>query len=102
VGQIVAIFHKDRGLMVEIAEDAIDHRQRISDSDLTDEVIFAGSGQKSRGFTLGNIKKHSPLNRKGGRALSKRRGCSLIGEIQLVEPDRVGRLRVVPVLLIIN
>jgi hypothetical protein len=52
VGQIVAIFHKDLGLMVEleepeIAEDAIDHRQRMSDSELTDEVIFAGSCQKA-------------------------------------------------------
>ncbi|MGD1081707.1 MAG: SLBB domain-containing protein [Candidatus Sulfotelmatobacter sp.] len=44
VGQIVAILHKDPGLMVElkrwIAKDATDHGQLISDSDLTDEAIF--------------------------------------------------------------
>src|SRR5579859_2658903 len=44
VGQLVAIFHKDPGLMVElkrwIAKDATDHGQVISDSDLTDEAIF--------------------------------------------------------------
>ena len=44
VGQLVAIFHKDPGLMVElkrwIAKDATDHGQLISDSDLTDEAIF--------------------------------------------------------------
>jgi protein involved in polysaccharide export with SLBB domain len=44
VGQLVAIFHKDPGLMVElkrwIAKDATDHGQLVSDSDLTDEAIF--------------------------------------------------------------
>jgi polysaccharide export outer membrane protein len=44
VGQLVAIFHRDPGLMVElkrwIAKDATDHGQLISDSDLTDESIF--------------------------------------------------------------
>jgi polysaccharide export outer membrane protein len=44
VGQLVAILHKDPGLMVElkrwIAKDATDHGQLISDSDLTDEAIF--------------------------------------------------------------
>jgi protein involved in polysaccharide export with SLBB domain len=44
VGQLVAIFHRDPGLMVElkswIAKDATDHGQLISDSDLTDEAIF--------------------------------------------------------------
>ena len=44
VGQLVVIFHRDPGLMVElkswIAKDATDHGQLISDSDLTDEAIF--------------------------------------------------------------
>ncbi len=44
VGQLVAIFHRDPGLMVElkswIAKDATNHGQLISDSDLTDEAIF--------------------------------------------------------------
>ena len=44
VGQLVAIFHRDPGLMVElkrwIAKDATDHGQVIADSDLTDEAIF--------------------------------------------------------------
>ncbi|HLZ42922.1 MAG TPA: SLBB domain-containing protein [Candidatus Sulfotelmatobacter sp.] len=44
VGQLVIIFHRDPGLMVElkrwIAKDATDHGQLISDSDLTDEAIF--------------------------------------------------------------
>ncbi len=44
VGQLVAIFHRDPGLMVElkrwIAKDATDHGQLISDSDLSDEAIF--------------------------------------------------------------
>jgi protein involved in polysaccharide export with SLBB domain len=44
VGQLVAILHKDPGLMVElkrwIAKDATDHGQLISDSDLTEEAIF--------------------------------------------------------------
>ena len=44
VGQLVAILHRDPGLMVElkrwIAKDATDHGQLISDSDLTDEAIF--------------------------------------------------------------
>ena len=44
VGQLVAVLHKDPGLMVElkrwIAKDATDHGQLISDSDLTDEAIF--------------------------------------------------------------
>jgi protein involved in polysaccharide export with SLBB domain len=44
VGQLVAILHRDGGLMVElkrwIAKDATDHGQLISDSDLTDEAIF--------------------------------------------------------------
>ncbi len=44
VGQLVAILHKDPGLMVElkrwIAKDATDHGQLVSDSDLTDEAIF--------------------------------------------------------------
>src|SRR6266567_1369757 len=43
-GQLVAILHRDPGLMVElkrwIAKDATDHGQLISDSDLTDEAIF--------------------------------------------------------------
>src|SRR4051812_8873340 len=44
VGQLVAILHRDPGLMVElkrwIAKDATDHGQLISDPDLTDEAIF--------------------------------------------------------------
>jgi len=44
VGQLVAVLHRDPGLMVElkrwIAKDATDHGQLISDSDLTDEGIF--------------------------------------------------------------
>jgi protein involved in polysaccharide export with SLBB domain len=44
VGQLVAVLHKDPGLMVElkrwIAKDATDHGQLISDPDLTDEAIF--------------------------------------------------------------
>lgn len=44
VGQIVAILHRDPGLMVElkrwIAKDATDHGQLISESDLTDEAIL--------------------------------------------------------------
>ncbi len=44
VGQLVAILHRDPGLMVELkrwaAKDATDHGQLISDSDLTDEAIF--------------------------------------------------------------
>ena len=44
VGQLVTIFHRDAGLMVElkawIAKDATDHGQLISDSDLTDEAIY--------------------------------------------------------------
>jgi hypothetical protein len=34
-------------LKSRIAKDAIDQGQRISDSHLTDEVIFAGSCQKA-------------------------------------------------------
>ncbi len=44
VGQLVAVLHKDPGLMVElkrwVARDATDHGQLISDADLTDEAIF--------------------------------------------------------------
>jgi len=44
VGQLVAVLHRDPGLMVEIkrwiAKDATDHGQLISDSDLSDEAIF--------------------------------------------------------------
>ena len=44
VGQIVAILHRDAGLLVElkrwIAKDATDHGQLISDADLADEAIF--------------------------------------------------------------
>ena len=44
VGQLVLIFHRDPGLMVElkrwIARDATEHGQIISDSDLTEEAIF--------------------------------------------------------------
>ena len=44
VGQLVSIFHRDPGLMVElkrwVAKDATDHGQLISDSDLTDEAIY--------------------------------------------------------------
>ncbi len=44
VGQLVAVLHRDPGLMVElkrwIAKDATDHGQLISDADLTDETIF--------------------------------------------------------------
>ena len=44
VGQLVAILHRDPGLMVElkswIAKDATDHGQLIADSDLTEEAIF--------------------------------------------------------------
>jgi polysaccharide biosynthesis/export protein len=43
-GQLIAILHRDAGLMVElkqwIAKDATDHGQLISDDDLTDEAIF--------------------------------------------------------------
>ena len=44
VGQLIAVLHRDPGLMVELkrwlAKDATDHGQIISDSDLTDEAIF--------------------------------------------------------------
>jgi len=44
VGQLVAVLHRDPGLMVElkrwIAKDATDHGQLISDADLADEAIF--------------------------------------------------------------
>ena len=44
VGQIVAVLHRDPGLMMElkkwIAKDATDHGQMISDADLADETIF--------------------------------------------------------------
>lgn len=44
VGQLVAILHRDPGLMVElkrwIAKDATDHGQLISDADLADEAIL--------------------------------------------------------------
>jgi protein involved in polysaccharide export with SLBB domain len=44
VGQLIAVLHRDPGLMVElkrwIAREATDHGQIISDSDLTDESIF--------------------------------------------------------------
>ena len=44
VGQLVQIFHRDPGLMVElkawVAKDATEHGQLISDSDLSDEAIF--------------------------------------------------------------
>ncbi len=44
VGELVAVLHRDPGLMVElkrwIAKDATDHGQLISDADLTDETIF--------------------------------------------------------------
>jgi hypothetical protein len=44
VGQIVAVLHRDPGLMIElkkwIAKDATDHGQLISDADLADEAIF--------------------------------------------------------------
>ena len=44
VGELIAVLHRDPGLMVEIkrwiAKDATDHGQLISDSDLTDEAIF--------------------------------------------------------------
>jgi protein involved in polysaccharide export with SLBB domain len=43
-GQLIAILHRDPGLMVElkrwIAKDATDHGQLIADTDLTDESIF--------------------------------------------------------------
>jgi protein involved in polysaccharide export with SLBB domain len=44
VGQLVAVLHRDPGLMVElkrwIAKDATDHGQLISDADLADEAIL--------------------------------------------------------------
>lgn len=44
VGQIVAVLHRDPGLMLElkrwIAKDATDHGQLVSDNDLTEESIF--------------------------------------------------------------
>jgi len=44
VGQLVIIFHRDPGMMVElkrwVAKDATDHGQLISDADLTDEAVF--------------------------------------------------------------
>jgi len=44
VGQLVAVLHRDPGLLVElkrwIARDATDHGQLISDEDLADEAIF--------------------------------------------------------------
>lgn len=47
-GQLIAILHRDPGLMVElkrwIAKDATDHGQLISDPDLTDEAIFERLG----------------------------------------------------------
>ena len=43
-GQLVAILHRDPGIMVDIkrwiAQDATDHGQLIADADLTDEAIF--------------------------------------------------------------
>jgi protein involved in polysaccharide export with SLBB domain len=43
-GQLIAILHRDPGLMVElkrwVAKDATDHGQLIADTDLTDEAIF--------------------------------------------------------------
>src|SRR5208283_4095438 len=42
--QLIAILHRDPGLMVElkrwVAKDATDHGQLIADPDLTDEAIF--------------------------------------------------------------
>ena len=44
VGQLIAILHRDPGLMVEIkrwvAKDATDHGQLIADTELSDEAIF--------------------------------------------------------------
>ena len=44
VGQLVAVLHRDPGMLVElkrwIARDATDHGQLISDEDLADEAIF--------------------------------------------------------------
>jgi polysaccharide biosynthesis/export protein len=44
VGQLVAVLHRDPGLLVEvkrwIAQDATNHGQLVSDADLTDEAIF--------------------------------------------------------------
>ena len=44
VGQLIAVLHRDPGLMVElkrwIAKDATDHGQLIADSELTDEALF--------------------------------------------------------------
>ncbi len=44
VGQLVFIFHRDPGLMMElkrwIAKDATDHGQLISDDDLTEQAIY--------------------------------------------------------------
>src|SRR5229473_5628956 len=43
-GQLIAILHRDPGLMVEpkrwIAKDASDHGQLVADPDLADEAIF--------------------------------------------------------------
>jgi protein involved in polysaccharide export with SLBB domain len=43
-GQLIAILHRDPGLMVEVkrwlAKDATDHGQLIADADLADEAIF--------------------------------------------------------------
>ncbi len=77
VGQLVAIFHRDPGLMVElkrwIAKDATDHGQLISDSDLTDEAIYdrlenditfrsvATSLVQKYGFLRPNLNPESPL-----------------------------------------
>lgn len=47
-GQLIAILHRDPGLMVElkhwIAKDATDHGQLIADTDLSDEAIFERLG----------------------------------------------------------
>src|SRR6266849_1039207 len=43
-GQLIAVLHRDPGLMVElkrwIAKDASDHGQLIADADLADQAIF--------------------------------------------------------------
>ncbi len=77
VGQLVAIFHRDPGLMVElkrwIAKDATDHGQLIADADLTDEAIYdrlendiafrsvATSLVQKYGFLRPNLNPDSPM-----------------------------------------
>lgn len=67
VGQIVAVLHRDPGLLVElkrwIAKDATDHGQLISDADLTDEAIYERleTDIKFRSVATGLVQKYGYL-----------------------------------------